>query len=75
MIIQNISKARNTDKEGKERGSRKAPTPKKIMWEFTVIHKHCGMETMIFGYDFYDACKRANLDATLWRIHRRVYAD
>jgi hypothetical protein len=45
------------------------------MWEFTIIQKYSGAEEVVFGYDFHDACKRANLDAKMWVINRRVYAD
>jgi hypothetical protein len=45
------------------------------MWEITIQHKYCGMQEVIFGYDFYDACKRANLKPEVWAVIRRVYAD
>lgn len=45
------------------------------MWEFTIVHKDNSMQEIIFGYDFYDACKRANIDAKMWTVNRRIYVD
>lgn len=45
------------------------------MYEYRVIHIHCGKTTIIFGYDFYDACRRAKLDPKLWEIDYQEYVD
>lgn len=45
------------------------------MYEFYVIHKHCGMTTILYGYDFYDACRRANKDPKVWEVEFVEYVD
>lgn len=45
------------------------------MYEYGISHKHCGMRTVIFGYNFADACKRAKIDNTLWHIDYCDYID
>lgn len=45
------------------------------MYEFHIVHIHCGMRTIIFGYDFYDACKRSHKDPDLWEIILQEYVD
>ena len=45
------------------------------MYEFCVIHKHCGATTIIYGYDFHDACKRANKDPKIWEVEYMEYID
>ena len=45
------------------------------MYEFGIAHKHCGMTTIIFGYNFKDACRRANLKEDLWVVEYTEYID
>ena len=45
------------------------------MYEFGICHIHCGATTVIFGYDFYDACRRAKKDPDLWDVTYMEYAD
>ena len=45
------------------------------MWEFIIIHKYSDIQEIVFGYDFYDACKRANLDSEKWKVLRSDYID
>ena len=45
------------------------------MYEFGVHHRYCGMTTIIFGYDFYDAGRRAKLEVNLWEIDYQEYVD
>lgn len=45
------------------------------MYEYGITHIHCGMRTIIFGYDFYDACRRSKKDPKLWSIDLMEYVD
>ena len=45
------------------------------MREYGLIHIHCGMRKIIFGYDYYDACRRSNTDPKLWEVDYSEYAD
>lgn len=45
------------------------------MYEFGIRHKHCGMTTIIFGYNYADACRRAKKDPTLWEVDYQEYVD
>lgn len=45
------------------------------MYEFGIHHKHCGMTTIIFGYNYTDACRRAKKDPTLWVVDYQEYVD
>ena len=45
------------------------------MYEFGITHRHCGMTTIIFGYNFADACRRAKKDPKLWEIDYQEYVD
>ena len=45
------------------------------MYEFHIHHIHNGETTIIFGYDFDDACRRAELDPNLWHIDLQDYVD
>ena len=40
------------------------------MTTFTVEHKHCGYTQTIEGYDVWDALKRNNLNANVWKIKK-----
>lgn len=33
------------------------------MWAFEIRYRDCGERDIIFGYNWRDACRRANLDA------------
>ena len=45
------------------------------MYEFGIRHKHCDLTTVIFGYNYTDACRRAKTDPTLWEIDYQEYVD
>lgn len=45
------------------------------MYEFEIYNKTTFEETIIFGYNFADACRRANIKATEWHCVSRVYVD
>lgn len=45
------------------------------MYEFGIRHKHCGLTTVIFGYNYADACRRAKTDPALWEINYQEYVD
>ena len=45
------------------------------MYEFGIHHKHCGMTTIIFGYNYADACRRAKKDPTMWEVEYQEYVD
>ena len=36
------------------------------MKEFNVVHKYCGYEMTIKGYDIYDAMRKNNLSINYW---------
>lgn len=45
------------------------------MYEYGLIHIYCGMRTIIFGYNFTDACRRSGIDPNLWEIDYSEYVD
>ena len=45
------------------------------MYEFGIHHKHCGMTTVVYGYDVYDAFRRAEKDPTVWEVDYMEYVD
>lgn len=45
------------------------------MYEFCVIHKHFGTTTIIYGYNFYNACKRTNKNPEDWKVEYVEYVD
>ena len=45
------------------------------MYEFRIVHIHCGMTHAIYGYDFYDACRRWNIDPKPWEVEEVIYCD
>ena len=45
------------------------------MYEFHIHHNYCGMTTVIFGYDEYDAFRRAKKDPTVWAVDFVDYID
>jgi hypothetical protein len=45
------------------------------MYEFGIRYKHCGMTTVIFGYNYNDACRRAKKDPELWEVDYQEYVD
>lgn len=45
------------------------------MYEFGITHNHCGMTTVIYGYNVMDAFKRAGKDSTLWTVDYIEYID
>jgi hypothetical protein len=45
------------------------------MYEYEITHIRCGMRAIIFGYDFYDACRRAKTDPKVWKIDSCEYVD
>jgi hypothetical protein len=45
------------------------------MYEYGLTHSYCDMRTIVFGYDFYDACKRHNLNPAEWEIDYSEYVD
>ena len=45
------------------------------MFEFGIFNISTNDENIIFGYDFSDACKRANLNAEDWGVTYYEYID
>ena len=45
------------------------------MREYGIRHIHCGEFTIIFGYDYYDACRRSKKDPSLWEVEYSEYVD
>ncbi len=45
------------------------------MYEYHIHHIHCGMTTIIFGYNYADACRRWNIDPKLWVVDLQEYID
>ena len=38
------------------------------MFEFTVVHKHCGYTKTVQGYNVWDAMRSNNLDHNVWIV-------
>jgi hypothetical protein len=38
----------------------------KTMYEYEIKHKHCGERTFIWGGNWESACRKANIDTSLW---------
>lgn len=45
------------------------------MYEFHIRHVYCDITTIIFGYDFYNACHRSKIDPKLWEVELMEYVD
>ena len=45
------------------------------MWEFEIQDVTTGEITLIFGYNFYDACRRSKLNPMDWDVLLQTYID
>ena len=45
------------------------------MYEFRLINLTNDNEKIIFGYDYNNACKRANIDPEEWEVYDYEYID
>lgn len=45
------------------------------MWEFEIVNKKTKETLIIFGYNFYDACKRSKLNSEEWKVTLSTYID
>lgn len=45
------------------------------MTEYGIYNNNTNEETIIYGYNFEDACRRANLNPQEWEVIYRVYVD
>lgn len=43
-----------------------------MYYEYEIEHKHCGERTFIWGSSWENACRKANIDPSLWEC---VYCE
>lgn len=43
------------------------------MYEYIIVHRHCGNTQVIYGYDYIDACRRWGIDPNLWFVQNAEY--
>lgn len=45
------------------------------MWEFEIMNVYTEEIFLIYGYDYYDACARNDLDPNEYKVLQREYVD